>query len=202
MQNNIKSRQGREITSIDAGTRKRVEEKLIAYQTARKIIRTEKSEISKTKKHLKHLHTAQTVAQSAARQVQESAHRNLADVVSRSLAAVFDEPYTFKIKFEEKRNRTEASLIFERDGQEIDPMSASGGGVVDVAAFALRLSCLMLSNPPLRRLLVLDEPMKMLAVAHRERVRDLLVQLSKELNVQFLIVTHSPEIECGKIIRL
>ena len=85
---------------------------------------------------------------------------------------------------------------------EVDPMDGSGGGVVDVAAFALRVSCLMLSQPPLRRLLVLDEPFKFVSEGFRGRVRKMLETLADEMKLQIVMVTHIRELETGKIIEL
>ena len=81
-------------------------------------------------------------------------------------------------------------------------MSASGGGVVDVAAFALRLSCLMLSKPPLRRLLVLDEPFKFVSAEHRDRIQTLLRTLAEEMRIQILMVTHIEQLVTGDVLEL
>ena len=147
---------------------------------------------------------AQELLQSVAEQVQQHAHQQLAGVVTRCLKAVFgeDEAYEFKINFAKKRGRTEAELLFVREGKEIDPLSASGGGAVDVASFALRLACLMLLRPPVRRLLVLDEPYKFLSKEYRPRVRALLEELAKELDLQVIQVTHAPDLVCGKVIEV
>lgn len=145
---------------------------------------------------------AQKVVQLVAQTVQQKAHDRIAGVVSRCLEAVFDEPYEFKINFEQKRGRTEASLVFVREGLSVDPLTASGGGVVDVAAFALRLSCLLLARPPLRRTVVLDEPFRFVSEGYRPRVRQMLEQLSKELEVQFVVVTHDEAYKTGKVIEL
>jgi DNA repair exonuclease SbcCD ATPase subunit len=123
-------------------------------------------------------------------------------VVTKSLQAVFDDPYEFRIHFERKRGRTEARLVFERGGEEIDPMEASGGGPVDVASFALRLSCMMLSRPPIRRLLVLDEPFKFVSPNLRDRVRRLIEALSGEFGIQIIMVTHMDELRAGEIIEI
>ena len=85
---------------------------------------------------------------------------------------------------------------------EVDPMTASGGGVVDVASFALRLSCLVLSKPPINRILILDEPFKFLSEDYRERVRILLETLSKEMKTQIILVTHIEELKTGRMIEL
>lgn len=145
---------------------------------------------------------AQEICQLVASTIQQRAHEKVAKVVSRCLEAVFDEPYTFRILFERKRGRTEARVLFERGGEMVDPLTASGGGVVDIAAFALRLSCLILNKPPLRRVLVLDEPFRFVSQAYQDRVASMVKQLSQEMEVQIIMVTHNPKYRMGKIIQL
>lgn len=182
--------------------RTRIDTKLADRKATRQRHRQEKDLLREAEASLGTARTALALAQQVALATQQAAHAKVADIVAQSLAAVFDKPYEFKILFEQKAGRTEASLVFERNGIQIDPMSASGGGVVDVAAFALRLSCLLLSRPPLRRLLVLDEPFKFTSAEFRPRIRDLLILLAKELECQFLIVTHIDELKVGKVIEL
>lgn len=146
---------------------------------------------------------AQDAVQTVSEAVQRQAHSQIADVVTRCLAAVFEQPYTFQIIFERKRNKTEARLVFTKDGVVMDePTESAGGGVVDVAAFALRLSCLMLAKPPLRRLLVLDEPMKFLSKEYRPRIRSLIEKLSEELDIQIILVSHDSEFQIGEVIEI
>lgn len=145
---------------------------------------------------------AHEVCQTVALQVQAQAHENISGVVSRCLSTVFEEPYAFKLKWERQRGRTEVAMVFERDGVEVDPMSAAGGGVVDVAAFALRLACLMLHKPATRKCMVLDEPFKFVSADNRHRVRQMLEDLARELDVQFIMVTHIDELKCGTVLEL
>jgi ABC-type molybdenum transport system ATPase subunit/photorepair protein PhrA len=182
--------------------RKTIDRWKIEHETACCRVKSEKQALRMAMQNAVDIKSAIVLAQGTAQAVQEEAHRKIADIVSYSLAAVFDIPYQFKISFEQKRGRTEAILTFERDSISADPMTASGGGVVDVAAFALRLSCLLLSRPPLRRLLVLDEPFKWLSREFRPRVRALLEKLASEMNVQMVIVTHDEELVIGKVIKL
>lgn len=182
--------------------RKKVTRKVADFDLIRRQVVEEKARLETAQQATIVLREAQELAQEVAQQVQQRAHKQIASVVSRCLESVFDEPYNFKIIFERKRGRTEAQLVFERDGTIVDPMTASGGGVVDVAAFALRLSCLMLSRPPLRRLLILDEPFKFVSSTYRGRIRHMMEELSKELKVQFVMVTHIKEFEMGKVLRL
>lgn len=146
---------------------------------------------------------AQQIVQAVAETIQEEAHNRIAGVVTQCLTTVFpDEPCEFKINFERARGRTEARLVFVQEGKEIVPLESDSGGMVDVAAFALRLSSLMLSRPACRRVVVLDEPFKFVSVGHRAAVRAMLERLTKDLGVQFIMVTHIEELRCGHIIDL
>lgn len=179
---------------LDAGVRE--------LEAARALADAESDRLDWLTREGKAIERAQAIAQEVAASVQHQAHRRIADMVSRCLAAVFDNPYTFRIRFERKRGKTEARLELERDGHPLDALSETGGGVVDVAAFALRLACLLMQRPPLRRLLVLDEPFKHLSPNYRPRVRELLITLSEELGVQIVMVTQDNELEAGQVLRL
>lgn len=143
---------------------------------------------------------AREVAQRVAKEVQSRAYGCIASVVSRCLGAVFEEPYEFRLDFVMKRGRTEVELWFVRDGNAVDPMTASGGGVVDVAALALRLASLLMLGSARRRLLVLDEPFKNLSVGYRANLCVLLETLAKEMGVQILLVTQIKDLQIGKVV--
>lgn len=173
------------------------------YEHAQKTLTDELATLERAEKKVKIALTAQRVIQHVAHVVQKKAHEKIATVVSRCLSAVFQEQaYEFVIRFEKKRGKTEAVLAFSRNDREFDPTTESGGGVVDVASFALRLVCLLLRTPKLRRVLILDEAFKHLSEDYRDRVRDLLVILAKEMNVQIIQVTHSDQLVAGKIIQV
>lgn len=161
-----------------------------------------RGQLAKAKKTAAGTMTARDIVQALVQEAEQKVHGRLAAVVSKCLSAVFDEPYVFEIKFEKKRGRTDAVLLFRRNDEEIDPMTASGGGVIDIAAFALRVASIVMSMPQKRRLLILDEPFKFVSVDLRPAVKVLIETLSKELNIQFIIVTHMPELTIGKVIEL
>lgn len=174
----------------------------LQYRIAQTRFREARQSLMEAEERLKNIEKAQNIVQFVAQNLQEEAHAALSAVVSRCLSAVFESPYEFKILFEQKRGRTEAVMVFERDGIQVDPMTASGGGVVDLAAFALRLACLMLRTPACRRILVMDEPFKSPSPHYRERVKDLLETLAAEMDVQFIIVTNIMELVTGNVIDL
>lgn len=183
--------------------RRKVDHAMANYTHARRQAEEEQQRLDEAKQLESNTLEAQGILQSIAEHVQQQAHEQIADIVSRCLEAVFGEDaYEFKIDFRQSRGKTEARLLFVRDGHEIEPMDASGGGVIDVAATGLRIACLVLTRPPCRRLLVLDEPWKHLSADYRPAMREIVQSLSKEMGVQFIIVTHSDEFTMGKVIRL
>lgn len=175
----------------------------VNWAAARKAVKTERAALRTSKQRLGNRIEAQKILQAAAQQIQQQAHQRISAVVEKCLRAVFGEAaYGFRIDFERKRGRTEARMVFVRGKLEVDPLSAAGGGMIDVAAFALRAACLVLTRPPLRRVLILDESFKYVSEEYRSRVADMLTTLSAELGVQVIQVTHAPELQAGKIIQI
>lgn len=182
---------------------KRIQRIQADYQHQSRLVKEESGKLVTAQQSLEDAEQARKIVQTVAESVQEKAHRQIAGVVSRCLQTVFgEEAYEFRIEFVQKRGRTEARLCFVRDGKELDPLSAAGGGTVDVAAFALRIACLMLSRPKRRRLLVADEPFRFVSAGYRETINEMLTSLSKELNLQIILVTHSRRLMVGKVIEL
>ena len=175
---------------------------LVELEHYRQQVLEEKELLKESRLSLSHCLEAQKVLQGVAQAVQQEAHKQIAQVVTKCLTAVFDEPYKFRIEFERKRGKTEARLIFDRDGAEIDPLTGSGGGVVDIAAFALRIACVLLSQRQGRRLIVMDEAFRFLSVNYRAKARAMLKMLAQELDIQFVAVTHSPDLVTGKIVHV
>lgn len=95
----------------------------------------------------------------------------VAGVVTESLNSVYpDNPYEFRLEFRECAGKTVVDTLLYRDGDPLDPLASTGGGVWDVLAFALRVSLLILTaRDDTRRLLVLDEPAKFLHGAEKIR---------------------------------
>lgn len=108
-------------------------------------------------KHKEDLESAQAIIQLIAQATQQELQYHINELVSLSLAAVFDDTYTFEVDFVQRRNQTEADLWFVREGERINPLYATGGGPIDVAAFALRVSLWSLRKNRSRAILVLDE---------------------------------------------
>jgi len=136
---------------------------------------------------------AQLIIQTVSQETQNQITEYISDLVSSALDAVFDIPYEFKLEFVQRRGKTEADLKFIRNGSELDPLDDSGGGVINVAAFALRISLWSLMKSS-RNVIICDEPFNFLhnREAHR-RVSELLKSMSEELGLQIIMITGEDE---------
>ena len=132
------------------------------------------------------------VIQKAAAEAQSKLAEQLSGIVTTALGTVFDEPYEFLVKFVERRNTTEVDLKLVRNGMELDPLNSCGHGVADICSIALRVAYLLLSDK--RSVLILDEPCRQLDTQSRDRVVELLKHIRNEFGVQFIIITHAPEL--------
>lgn len=136
------------------------------------------------------LEEARSIFQKASQITQEQISIHIENIVTLSLVAVgFD--YEFKVNFVTRRNSTECDLLFVDDGLEMKPLESCGYGAADIAAIALRIAFWKLSKKP-RNTMVMDEPTRNLDVARQPLAARMIKDLSKKLNLQFLVVTHNP----------
>lgn len=134
---------------------------------------------------------AREVIRAVGKITQDSISFHISDITSLALQAIFKDPYELKVEFVQRRNKTECDLFFEREGVRIDPMTASGGGAVDVAAFALRIASWSMMSPRSRNTIILDEPFRFVSADNQERSSAMLKEISQRLGIQMLIITHN-----------
>ncbi len=124
-------------------------------------------------------------------ETQKQLEYHLSEQVSLALASVFDDPYQLKVIFQEKRGKTEAELLFERDGVSMRPIGSVGGGAIDIASLGLRLAYWsMRQDKRTRPLFLLDEPFARLKGEDaNRRALNLLRQLSAKLGIQIIMIS-------------
>jgi DNA repair exonuclease SbcCD ATPase subunit len=151
-----------------------------------------KLQIRNSDRELKQYEQAREVVKEVGLQTQNQLSFHISDITSLALEAVFENPYQLEAEFVERRNKTECDLYFSREGNRVDPLTASGGGAVDVAAFALRVASWSMQNPRKRNVIILDEPMRFLSEDMQEQASKMLKEISDRLGIQFIIITHEP----------
>jgi len=141
---------------------------------------------------MKDLEQAQCIIQEVARLTQMSLKFQISSLVALALEAVFEEDgYEFEVDFQNRRSQIECDLWFVRAGERIKPISASGGGAIDIASFALRISLWSLKQNRTRPIFFLDEPFKNVSACYQEKASELLGSIAKRLGLQFIFVTHN-----------
>ena len=145
---------------------------------------------------------ARSIAQTVAENTQQKIEFHINNLVTTALAAVFPDPYEFKLRFIQRRNKTECDLLLVKNEQEIDPFSAAGGGVIDVLSFALRTAIWSIKKT--RNTFILDEPMKFVSIDLQAKCSEMLKTISEKLHLQMIIVSHLPEMirSADKIIEI
>lgn len=166
------------------GEKKQIERSIALYEKENKI----------TNKKVIRYEKAREIVREVGMATQSQLEYHISDITSMALSSIFDDPYELQLEFVQRRNKTECDIYFVRDGNKVDPKSASGGGAVDVAAFALRIASWSMKYPRPNNVIILDEPFKFLSVNHQEQASQMIKQLSKKLNLQFIIITHSPSL--------
>jgi len=152
-------------------------------------VKRAKAVIDDLEDRAKRLTEVKQIIQTVAKDTQANLEEHISSVCSIALESIFEDPYEFKLAYEIKRNRTEARLVLIKDGEEIEPMHGAGGGVVDIVAFALRIALLLLSNNS--KVIILDEPFRFLSKDLQPKAGIMLSQLSENLGIQFIMVTHN-----------
>ncbi len=149
-----------------------------------------KSDLQNNRRSLLRHEEAREIIKSVGLKTQRELQFHISDITSLALDAVFPNPYELKVEFVERRNKTECDLLFVRDGNEIDPITASGVGAIDVAAFALRIASWSMMLPRTRNVIIMDEPFRFLSVNYQEQASAMIKELSDKLGLQFIIISH------------
>src|SRR3989304_4465377 len=80
---------------------------------------------------------ARVIVQTVAEQTQKQIEFHINDLITKALQSVFTEPYEFKMKFVQRRNKTECDFFIVENGNECDVFD-EGGGLANIVNFALR----------------------------------------------------------------
>ena len=116
------------------------------------------------------------------------------EVVSLAVQSVFGTGYRFVVDYVVKRNKSEAQLYIEKEGERRDIEDESGGGVCDVCAVGLRAALYVMAKPSPNNVLLLDEPGTRVSQSLQASFAEMLKKISEVLGLQLVVVSHSEDI--------
>jgi len=148
--------------------------------------------IAQAKDEVDYTEKARLIIQKVAKATQAELEYYISELVTLAFASVFPDPYQFGVAFEEKRGKTECRMRFLRNGHEVNPLSGSGGGPLDIASTTLQFTIWSLNKT--RPIIGLDEPFRFLSRDLQPKAGEMLKEVSKKLGLQILMVTHSEDL--------
>jgi ABC-type molybdenum transport system ATPase subunit/photorepair protein PhrA len=128
------------------------------------------------------------------KQTQAQIQQYIEDTVTLALQSVYGQAYRFVVQFEyNKRDQLEVQFFLDKGGNLLEiRRNTTGGGVVDLCAFSLRMVVWVLDDavisPPV---MILDEPFKNVSARFIPTVSETVKKISEMLAIQFIIVTHN-----------
>jgi ABC-type cobalamin/Fe3+-siderophores transport system ATPase subunit len=175
-----------------------IKTRLIGLQKVREITLKQRKEmqdrLNKNYHDLEIYSKARVISQTVAENTQKQLEYHISHLVTMALSSVFPAPYEFKLSFVQKRNKTEAKLLFLKNGNESDDiLNTGGGGVSDVASLALRISLWSINKT--RPVLLLDEPMKFLhSPEYQEKASQMIKEVCEKLGLQIIMISDQKDI--------
>lgn len=148
-------------------------------------------------KSLSDLREADDVMNAVSVLAQEDSKNIVEELVTLAMQSVYGDNYSFEVDNKINRGQPETFFYVVKDGERCLLKSADdyfGGGVVDICSFALRVVMWAIQDSKSDNVLLLDEPMKNLDTARLTLAGKMIQELSKALNLQFIIITHEDEL--------
>lgn len=133
--------------------------------------------------------------QKTSRYARNQGKTQIETLTTRSLKYIFKRDYNFEIEISEKRNASSAEFFVVEENEnglvKTKPEISKGGGIVDIVSLALRMAFLENYRPRVEGPLILDEPAKHVSEEYIFDIGDFLLQFSKQMNRQIIMITHN-----------
>ena len=149
-----------------------------------------KKKVGVTKIRLGNVTEAHNVLIEATAATQNQVKEFVEELVSLALQSVFGIEYSFILEFHERRGQVELEPIIMWQQEPRSPRDEVGGGVVDVASFALRLVLWALSAKRSSPVFILDEPFKFVSKDMTDSIAAMLKSVADLLGIQIIMVSH------------
>lgn len=184
----------------------RMKTKLSDLKADQRVAENKIIQIKETLKNLKedkkHTEEARGIIQIVSEETLKNLEFHLSAIPTMALKAIDPDSPTEVFEMITKRNQVEAAIYFDDNGNKDTPIDSSGGGLLGIAGFGNRITLWSLDKN--RSVFLLDEPFKDLSEDRHANASELLNRMTKELNIQIIMVSHQTGIhsEADKIFEI
>ena len=173
--------------------REELNRQIVQYNMLQEKIEDASNKYEKYFSELKSYDASITILQSLAGSLQNNVKDKIISIVQKALDATFPGMF-FDIEFVTRRDKTECDLLCtDAYGNKQDILTGCGGGLKQIISFALRVAVWSLDKEA-SPVILLDEPMTFVSEGMRQLGADLITTLSKDLGIQFIVVSHTQEV--------
>jgi DNA repair ATPase RecN len=171
---------------VKVGKRDTLEMQLANCQERLRTIDMESENLSKASAFL------QTLSDQTRQQILDK----ISGIVTDALQKIKDKNLTFRMDLSTSGNQVDLDFIVHDRllNMDQDILQSAGGTIADIVTFPLRVSLLLKWDPELARVLIMDENLKFVSVADQAPLSDFVRQLTEQLKLQVILVTHSETI--------
>jgi len=162
-----------------------------------KNIESNKEKLDEIIKELKKGQEALQFVEDVANNRRGSMRQKIENVVTEALRVIYGSNYRIELKYGVKNNRSHMDIeVIKKTtkGEIVRTIGGFGGGVCDSVAVPLRL-LVILGSKQTDRVCILDESYKHVDDGRIENVANFLKEISDELKMQIIIVSHHDELE-------
>jgi hypothetical protein len=174
----------REFVADTKATKKLLIQERLKYSASVELIRKNLSDL----KELREIVSAVSIV------AQETTKNIFESLVSQALKTVFGEEYSFELESRFSRNQPEMEMYVVENGVRYSPKDEKGGAIVDIVSFSSRIVSWVILEPKTQNTILLDEPFRCLYKDTLPLLAQLMQDISDELGIQFLYITHEKEL--------
>ena len=125
----------------------------------------------------------------------------ISELITQGIWSVMkDKSYLYQIEIDIKRNSvvyTQLVSSASTGTKRVKLLDGFGGGLLNLISFLLRVLIVLYNSKgdDAIKYVVLDEPFRNLSVEYRDAAAALVKELADKTGVQFIIISHEPEID-------
>jgi predicted ATP-dependent endonuclease of OLD family len=164
----------------------------VQEEICKETLNEKNKELTVLKKEYRELKKIKRIFQTVGESTQSKMLFEIEKFANLAFEIVFDGKYRVEIKQGKRADKSIIEFVLiDNRGNEVSPKNNVGVGAIDIFSFSMLISMWLLKNDSRKsKTFLLDEPFAHLSKKYQSKVSELLNKLSKELGIQFIIVSH------------